>query len=209
MWSIDVRSLHIFCWEYEKTKVWFRNCKYEDRFHDWTGSVCLRNARSLKSMLSRWLLVPTGSAIVFPSYSCFKRNNQRLFHNEQCSRKHCRKRGVAHVPRWKCFTIPAITITAAKYYTPVCVSAGWKTTIWLHHPCHSHSTLLSSMWCHIPFLQPWASHSLLLLNYWRAFIVSILIPFLCNSDETGVKTGVECTLASYLSFTSPHLIIIK
>ena len=143
----------------------------------------------------------------------FKRKNQRLFHNEQCSRKHCRKRGVAHVPRWKCFTIPAITITAAKYYTPVCVSAGWKTTIWLHHLCHSHSTLLSSMWCHIPFLQPWASHSVLLLNHWRAFIVSILIPFLCNSPETGVKTGVECTITSYkkinFSFTSPHLIIIK
>ena len=126
MWSINIKSLHIFLENMKRQRFYLEIANMNT--HDWTGSVCLRNVRSLKSMLSRWLIVPTGSAIVSPSYSRFKRNSERLFHNEQCSGKHCRKWAVAHVPRWKCFTIPAITITAAKYYTPVrvcvCLQGG-------------------------------------------------------------------------------------
>ena len=144
--------------------------KYEDRYHDWLGAVCLWNVRSLRSMLSRWLLVPTGSAIVSPSY---KRNSGAIsFRNKQCSGlKRWRKRGGGHVPCWKCFTIvPAITITDLPNTTSVCVCvSGGRPSLplklYLVETCDTinHTAITS---------KPNTSQAL----HSKAFFVSILIP---------------------------------
>ena len=143
--------------------------KYEDRYHDWLGAVCLWNVRSLRSMLSRWLLVPTGSAIVSPSY---KRNSSAIsFRNKQCSGlKHGRKRGVGtcHAGSALPSSLQSLSQTCQILQVCVCVSGGRPSLplkLYLVETCDTinHTAITS---------KPNTSQAL----HSKAFSVSILIP---------------------------------
>ena len=181
-------------------------CK--SRYHDWTASFCPRNVRSLTSMLSRWLLFPTGCGAIVPSCKCNKTSSVVVSRGGSDALRTCH-RGTAcfyispytihqtytyhtpHIPSqthtpytkytipwWKCFTT-----YPAITITGVCVCVPGGRPVYDFTSTAIYFVSLSLLM--IPYLQSQTSKILLLLPFvLRPLTISILLTTLNHMQSS-------------------------